>query len=76
MIDNNPTREFARFALETKYEDLPPSVVHETKRILMDSIGCAIGALVWTSRVTLLHVPQAPANANEIWPPAVFVATA
>lgn len=41
---NNICRELAKFAVETRYEDLPPSLVHETKRILMDSIGCVIGA--------------------------------
>jgi 2-methylcitrate dehydratase PrpD len=45
MTPDNPTRELARFAVETRFEDLAPEVVHETKRILMDSIGCAIGAL-------------------------------
>ena len=37
-------RELARFALETGWDDLPASVVKETKLILMDSIGCALGA--------------------------------
>ncbi len=45
MTDINPVRELARFALETRYEDLPQEVVHETKRVLMDSIGCVLGAL-------------------------------
>jgi 2-methylcitrate dehydratase len=35
----------AAFALETRYEDLPPAVVAEAKRRLLDSYGCAIGAL-------------------------------
>jgi len=39
------TKELAKFALETKWEDLSPSIVHETKRVIMDTIGCAIGAL-------------------------------
>ncbi len=39
------TRELARFALGTRWEYLPPSIVHETKRVIMDSIGCTIGAL-------------------------------
>jgi 2-methylcitrate dehydratase PrpD len=45
MKVDNPARELAQFAVGLKWEDLPPAVVHETKRILMDSIGCAIGAL-------------------------------
>lgn len=39
------TRELARFAVETGWEDLPASIVQETKLILMESIGCALGAL-------------------------------
>ena len=39
------TRELARFAAETKYEDLPPEIIHETKLVLMEHIGCALGAL-------------------------------
>jgi len=38
-------QELARFAVETKLDDLPISIVQETKLILMDSIGCALGAL-------------------------------
>jgi 2-methylcitrate dehydratase PrpD len=40
----NICRDLAKFAVETGWEDLPASVVHETKRILMDSIGCILGA--------------------------------
>ena len=31
----------AKFAIRTEWKDLPESVVHETKRLLLDSIGCA-----------------------------------
>jgi 2-methylcitrate dehydratase PrpD len=37
-------QELADFALQTRWEDLPPSIVQETKMILMDSIGCALVA--------------------------------
>jgi 2-methylcitrate dehydratase len=33
------------FALETRIEDLPAEVVVQTKRRLLDTLGCAIGAL-------------------------------
>jgi 2-methylcitrate dehydratase PrpD len=39
------TRKLAEFVVKTRYEDLPTNVVHETKGILLDSIGCALGAL-------------------------------
>lgn len=37
-------KELVDFAYETKFKDLPREVVGETKRILLDSIGCALGA--------------------------------
>ncbi len=37
-------QQLADFALKTRWEDLPPSIVQETKMILMDSIGCALVA--------------------------------
>jgi 2-methylcitrate dehydratase PrpD len=44
MTAGNPLRGLAQFAREIRFEDLPPSVVSETKRVLMDSIGCTVGA--------------------------------
>ncbi|MFC1963776.1 MmgE/PrpD family protein [Chloroflexota bacterium] len=32
----------ADFTAQTKYEDLPPEAVEESKRIILDSIGCAL----------------------------------
>ncbi|MBU1053941.1 MAG: MmgE/PrpD family protein [Proteobacteria bacterium] len=39
------TAEIARFAAEIKYENLPSFVVSETKKLLLDTIGCAIGGI-------------------------------
>ncbi len=36
-------RQISRFSLGLKYEALPSNVVHEVKRYLYDSIGCAYG---------------------------------
>jgi 2-methylcitrate dehydratase PrpD len=35
----------AGFTAETRFENLPAGVVEETKRILLDSIGCTLGGL-------------------------------
>src|SRR5438309_10652162 len=35
---------FARYAAELDFEHLPPAVVHEAKRRVIDSLGCALGA--------------------------------
>ncbi len=37
------SRQIARFSLGLKYEDLPEDVVHEVKRYVYDSVGCAYG---------------------------------
>jgi 2-methylcitrate dehydratase PrpD len=37
--------EFANFAISTRFEDLPPTIVQESKRLLLDSIGCALGGI-------------------------------
>ncbi len=35
----------ADFSANTTFEQLPAAVVEESKRILLDSIGCALGGL-------------------------------
>jgi len=37
-------RGLARYAMDLTYQDLPPDVIHQTKRVLLDTLGCAIGA--------------------------------
>jgi len=37
------TRIISDWAAGVRYEDLPAEVVHEAKRFLMDSVGCALG---------------------------------
>jgi len=39
------TQELARFAVETMWEDLPASIVEETKKVLMEHLGVGIAAL-------------------------------
>ncbi|MHC4506870.1 MAG: MmgE/PrpD family protein, partial [Planctomycetota bacterium] len=34
----------AEYAIATRFDDLPELVVHETKRRLIDALGCALGA--------------------------------
>jgi 2-methylcitrate dehydratase len=38
-------QRLAAFALHTRFEDLPAGVVVESRRRLLDSFGCAVGAL-------------------------------
>lgn len=37
--------QLARYALAIRYEDLPTDVIHQAKRCLLDTLGCALGAL-------------------------------
>ena len=37
------SRLIAEFAVSLKFADLPEEVVHEVKRYMYDSIGCALG---------------------------------
>ena len=39
------TQELADFAAATRFESLPSEVIHESKRVLLDSIGCALAAV-------------------------------
>lgn len=46
-------RALARFALDTRFEDLPEDVVHQTKRVVLDTLGCAIGGYESDARAAL-----------------------
>lgn len=39
------TQKLAGFVVETQFDDLPPPVVDESKRLLLDTLGCALGAV-------------------------------
>ena len=42
-MDKTISQKISEFAVGLKYSDLPEKVVHEVKRYLYDSIGCAYG---------------------------------
>ena len=39
----NIVRNLAKKVKSFRFEDLPPDVVHQTKRVILDTLGCAIG---------------------------------
>lgn len=43
-MEKSIARQISEFAVNLSYKDLPQEVVHEVKRYLFDSIGCAYGA--------------------------------
>ncbi len=42
-MEKTISRKISEFAVNLRYDDLPDDVVHEVKRFLYDSIGCAYG---------------------------------
>src|SRR4051812_24116085 len=44
MTQPTLAHQLAHFACSLNYEDLSQNVVHEVKRRLIDSLGCALGA--------------------------------
>ena len=44
MYRSSVAHQFARYALGLDYKSLPADVVHQAKRSLLDTLGCAIGA--------------------------------
>jgi len=44
-VANQPSlsQTIAEYAFNLKYDDIPPAVARTTKRIILDTIGCAIG---------------------------------
>lgn len=43
MSDQGVTKMLAEFCAAFRYDDLPAEVAHETKRIILDTIGCGLG---------------------------------
>jgi 2-methylcitrate dehydratase PrpD len=37
--------DLVNFIIKTEYADLPPDVIHEAKRSLLDALGCAVGGI-------------------------------
>jgi len=48
----------ADFTANLRYEDLPPNVVNESKRLLLDSIGCALSGLMHSKGTSAVEYAQ------------------
>ena len=56
----SPTRELVNFAEKTVFDDVPTPVIEKTKRVLLDSIGCALGGnVVDRSKIALEFIEDA-----------------
>jgi len=65
MNDKSISRQIAEFAVGLKYEDLPAEVIHEVKRYLYDSIGCAYGSMGTHDVKSMLEIYQEMGGAGE-----------
>jgi len=43
-VGDHTVDRLASYAAGLRFEDLPPEVVHQAKRVLVDSLGCGLGA--------------------------------
>jgi 2-methylcitrate dehydratase PrpD len=57
--DSQLTRTLVDFTVSTRFEDLPDEVVRECTRLLLDTIGCAVGGLRTASgQIALRHIAR------------------
>ena len=49
--------QLGAYAADLQYEDLPPAVIHQAKRMIIDSLGCALGG--FDSEPTRIALAQA-----------------
>ncbi len=64
-MEKSISRQIAEFAVNLKYEDLPDEVIHEVKRYLYDSIGCAYGSMKTHDVNTILEIYREMGGTNE-----------
>jgi len=43
-MSDDTLRRLTSYAVNLDFDDLPPATVHQVKRLMLDSMGCAIGA--------------------------------
>ncbi len=65
---------FANYACSLGFEDLSPEVVHEVKRRMIDSLGCALGAWNEEPCVIARNVASEPAHPSDNIAAALAVA--
>ena len=68
---DSKAQALARYAAQFRFEDLPAAVVHETKRKLIDTLGCAMGGF----RLEPCRIARAIARRCVGNPPASILGT-
>lgn len=55
------TRRLLDWVAQTRFEDLPDQVIHESRRVLLDSLGCGVGgAFTDMARISLAYASADP----------------
>lgn len=50
----SPTKILADFVVRTSFDDIPKNAIHQTKRLILDTLGCAIsGSVTKESKIVL-----------------------
>ena len=59
-MKDKTVERLARYAASLKYDDFPPEVVHQAKRLVVDSLGCGIGAFNSTPAKAVRELASRP----------------
>lgn len=65
VYESSMASQIARYAVSLSYTDLPEAVIHQAKRCLLDTLGCAIGAYEAPGRPILEQVVDGLGKSDE-----------
>src|SRR6185295_11506027 len=63
--DAGSTGQLARFALDMRFEDLPATTVAATRRLILDTTGCALAGMATESGQLLAQLKLAQGGTPE-----------
>ena len=56
--------QLSRYAAGLRYEELPAAVVHQAKRLIIDSVGCALGGY-WSEPARIAREVASTVRSSE-----------
>ena len=59
------TQRLANFGVGLKFSDIPPEVIHQAERVILDTVGCAVAGYILDNAKTFLHVMEAQGGKPE-----------
>jgi 2-methylcitrate dehydratase len=60
----NLVQQLCRYSAGLRYDDLPPEVVHQSKRLIIDTLGCALGGY-WSEPARIARDLAATVRSSE-----------